>query len=531
MKDIDIFTEEMTRKEEISPENLCDLAEKKFADFDLDKNGQLERSELKAIFSVSSAKDAGAKLLLAIYDNFDLVKDLSKDDFLSHEQAISFKDILCLRKAKAKGNQNIELLENFKQKYFDLLDSNNDGTLSKAELTRQPKDQTNQPGFSESRAYIVNNFENIAKSLKSRNSGWFDFDREISKDDINSAIFKENNKHNYAQRVSTYLCDSYQLDGLDLVMLGENASLKSLYAQRKNKERELNKNFGISFSHLGDASIAGGKIYALRSPRLIELSILEQTIQQSLPSVYVGKVGKGLQYNFRQTHSNDYVLAEYFTNLQKIFVNPISANAIIGSKDIPSSLQQTLTHEQAHNTQHNLGSDHSFSSNYGPRLAWSIENVGLNQVQKIKTKDGNYYEYVGQPGMHNVWKLANKDRPWYQKTLTAKLFTKAPPGELSSYELREKLEVKPITYYYKNVLEETAEALMLFRGGKLERRRLLEESPKLYDCAKEIDQAEIKKIYGLNENKQAKYIRDFDGSLIENSKQNQKSIKALESKL
>ncbi len=69
-------------------------------------------------------------------------------------------------------------------------------------------------------------------------------------------------------------------------------------------------------------------------------------------------------------------------------------------------------------------------------------------------------------------------------------------------------EVKPITRYFDNPSEMTAEALTDYRMNASSRENLRQQSPKLYEAAKNLDQLELDTMHG-----KGKKVRLADGTV------------------
>lgn len=384
---------------------------------------------------------------------------------------------------------NLSLLK-LADECFSSLDLNQDSFISKNELDELCQDSLLSGKPAQLTLAIRDNYE----TLNNFSPNLFSKDKGITQNDFKQLASELKKSTPKALHAMAEFSNAFILDGLELCELSNDQNLKKLFQVRNEKEKELSKSYQVSFSHDNDISMFGLNIHKLRSPRLIELKIIEQSMKKSLPS---SRSGKKLHFNFRQDTPGASSYATYSPLTHQIHINSLSIQDFLSEagapSDAPSVLELSLLHEEAHVTMQSLiGAGKLKLEDYAPRLGWQIKHWGPIERQTIKDKNGNYWENAGSSWRKVNYRLSNP-YSWGAK-----------PEYLSGEELMSRLFVPPITNYFSDISEELAEALMYFRANPYYRQQLLLNSKTLYDCAKEIDQLDLTNKHSSLKHRQGK---------------------------
>lgn len=353
------------------------------------------------------------------------------------------------------------------------------------------------------------------------------------------------------------------LNGADKVLFTTDATAKGLEEAEKKmaelvkeKQEKLEKDFKVAFSKEGDDVIKQwiekadctwerGPMVTARSPQLIELCGIEAALYRSQPSNLDRTGAEGVKFHFlKDNYYKDQPVLAYYVRADKdgrpsVYFEP-GAN-----KDKPAtekdanrmnkhqlySIEALTVHELNHNHQKKMGwHTPADKETLAKEIGWvPFLDPKTNETEWLyKGKKGELYrrgkdhckdEYVWVKCNTNGEPLDDKDKP-VAKFKDAKTYTRQQITDLAL--------VPPITKYFVNPVEMFAEGLMMLRLDKTRRTELLKTSPVLYEAAKKQDQAEMNLNFGTNLDGTAKYIRNDDGLIVENSDANRKSVEAFE---
>jgi len=193
------------------------------------------------------------------------------------------------------------------------------------------------------------------------------------------------------------------------------------------------------------------------------------------------------------------------------------------------TFERTGLHELSHHEQHSsLGKltgemvgkgSTPESRKLADEMGWELSKKTGRPV--FRDKDGGRWARVQPDNAPPYWEHDSGTAP------------KDKRQRIDDFEMRERAEVKPPTFYNDTPHETHAESLAAFRIGEREqfrggRRQLAEESPKLYDAIRRYDQQVIDKSFGKNENGESKMIRAIDGTLVENTPEARRAIEERE---
>lgn len=327
----------------------------------------------------------------------------------------------------------------------------------------------------------------------------------------------------------------------------------------QEKQKELARNFKVAFSQDGedveqqwieknDCTHERGSMIKARSPHMSELLGIEAALERSRPSHLSpdGKKGTKFYFLLDNYQKDDPSLAYYVGRDEEgrpsIFFEPgandgrpiTEKDARLQGKEERSSIMSLVIHELGHNAQENINFDRPRTEErYALMIGWVPFEDPKDHEKKwmLKGKDGRFYRYDKEHCKDgDVWFLSDSSgqpldaqgKPT-SSIKNAKTFSRSEIGELAA--------VKPLTYYFPSPSEMITEGLMMFRLDSHNRRELLEKSPQLYRAAKELDQQELNRYYGLDSTGKPKYVRSPEGYVIANNATTRRAIEIFESKV
>ena len=357
---------------------------------------------------------------------------------------------------------------------------------------------------------------------------------------------------------------SISYDGKDKILATTDATTKGLEEADKKlteqvleKMKELEKTFSVTFSKAGDdvvkqwiekadCSWERGEMIKARNPNMIEIHGIQAALYRCQPSdITVNKTG--VKFHFLETnYYKDQPVLAYFTSADKdgnpsVFFEPgankskpaTERDSARFKRDHLMSVEALTTHELSHNHQAKTG---WYTPAEKEKLAKSIgwvpiidKNGATDYI--MKGKSGEFFRYGKDHCKDSkVWvKCDSNGDPLDDKGEKAGSFKAAK--QLKRTDVSENALVKPLTYYFPSPLEMYAEGLMMYRLGGKDREQLLKESPALHEAAKKGDQVEIDARYGSDSGGAARYIRNADGMLKENTEAERKLVKEFEEKI
>jgi len=328
------------------------------------------------------------------------------------------------------------------------------------------------------------------------------------------------------------------VDGLRLA----DVKIEQLTQEHK---RNLTAKYKVRFSTDGESvegqvsfdaqgKIQHGDMVYSRAPSLLELANLQGALERGRPSQLLPNDNHhGLKFYFLKSplrKDGDDAAATHVAHDKDgkaaIYVGPdgLGENLVIkGDKQVFSGRvdEHVVLHELAHNSQARLGwlKEKQFLI-YSQALGFDpFVSAEGETIFALRSKSGGLYRV--EPESLN-WLAINDKGQYIDKD--GKKTDQAGAKTLDAGQMRQEALVRPATYYFSNPLEMAAESLALFKEGKGERRKLLQDCPDLYRFTKEQDQKDINQSYGKNADGKPLYIRLPDGRLSLSNIQAEKLI-------
>jgi len=288
----------------------------------------------------------------------------------------------------------------------------------------------------------------------------------------------------------------------------------------------------VSFDAQGKVQ-HGDMVYA-RAPSLLELANLQGALERGRPSQLLPNDNhQGLKFYFLKSplrKDGEDAAATHVAHDKDgkaaIYVGPdgLGESLIIkGDKQVFSGRvdEHVVLHELAHNSQARLGwlkekqfLIYSQALGFDPFVSPEGETIFA-----LRSKSGGLYR-VDPESLE--WRAINDKGHYIDKD--GNKTDQAGAKMLDAGQMRQEALVRPATYYFSNPLEMAAESLALFKEGKGERRKLLQDCPDLYRFTKEQDQKDINQSYGKTPDGKPLYIRLPDGRLSLSNIQAEKLI-------
>lgn len=302
-----------------------------------------------------------------------------------------------------------------------------------------------------------------------------------------------------------------------------------------------------------DCSTEPGEMIYATQPTFSGLFAVKEAMSRSQPSQLTADGKDGIKIYFldkqilpQPVYGNKYALGLYIPQDKdgriSMYITPDGAKAAPTAKDVASSpdrnLQWILTHEATHNSQANSWPT---TFPYLPKglpeqLGWktinTIEKEGKVVFEAYLLNGKNGESYVNVPAScaeETKWisvkdgKVVGEDGKPTDNKDKVRRFT--------NEEVMERAAVKPISYYFPNPKEMLSEALSAYRGGQDMRRYLYRESPTLYTAAKNYDDQEISRVYGLDSTGQSRFLRTPDGLLAKRDLSSVMNLRSFEESL
>ncbi|MBS1996506.1 MAG: hypothetical protein JSS86_09360 [Cyanobacteria bacterium SZAS LIN-2] len=361
-------------------------------------------------------------------------------------------------------------------------------------------------------------------------------------------------EHQVQVRVGTNndLVYSIAVNNKDVTLFSTKDSAEGLHLADKKIEhltdeyrRELTHKYKVRFSHEGEdvegqlsfdaqGKVRHGEMVHARAPRLLELANLKGALERGRPSQLLPNDNhQGLKFYFLKTplrKDADDAAATHVAHDKDgkaaIYVGPdgLGENLVVkdGKQSFAGSIDEhVVLHELAHNSQARLGwlrekqfLTYSRALGFDPFVSPAGETIFA-----LRSKSGDLYRV--EPDSLD-WLSINDKGQYLDKNGQVSDLQNA--ARLDPGKMREAALVRPATFYFSNPLEMAAESLALFKEGKGERRKLLQESPELYRFTKDQDQKDINQSYGKNADGKPLYLRLPDGRLTLNNIQAEKLI-------
>ncbi|HEY9773868.1 MAG TPA: hypothetical protein V6C81_08660 [Planktothrix sp.] len=316
-------------------------------------------------------------------------------------------------------------------------------------------------------------------------------------------------------------------------------------AETSRLKKEIEGKYAVSFSsgsdtiHQTESSdkclSKPGKLVTAREPRLVELAAIDAALAHWVP------VNPADNRPFKFYFLNDSLSsklggsAHYIDNdgagNRAIAVDVGASNgaAPLYSDEGFTSLESLFDHELAHASQHNLGAG-GFGSRaqYAKKLGWTsyFDKTTDSTRWILKGKDDRYYSSVHGCGFVFSWTRVNRNG--VPIDANHKVLPRSSAETVSTEGVAQQASVKPISDYFYQPNEESADALMYFRLNAATRSQLLRTSPKLYKVIKQMDQKELDILAPPKLGKAHQLIRQFDGTAVPFNSGVQKKIESEE---
>ncbi len=300
---------------------------------------------------------------------------------------------------------------------------------------------------------------------------------------------------------------------------------RQLIEWQTNKMKELESKFNVQFSHDGERESASGKTVDLRAPNIAELVALEGGLQQSQPSTRTSN-GRPImvQFALQPVTTADAWVMPRPDGQDRILFEPVDRMGAWG-------LKRTILHEWGHNAQNLMEKADPAA------LEKHYQEIGYRKVDGhwyLEGKDGNLY--IQGPGRvpSGIWTRVNeKGEPLRPDGSPARGFDDPRAASFTNEEMREQSKVKPMTSYFPQPNERSADAVWHFRGDKDSRSSLYLNDLVLYNSTKAFDQKTIDTDprYGTNPDGTSRYIRMPDGAIEPNTEANRKTVDDFEKQI
>lgn len=312
---------------------------------------------------------------------------------------------------------------------------------------------------------------------------------------------------------------SVEVNGEHLVVLTSEgpaeADANNLEELRDEKLSEVEEDYGVIFGKDGETTDVNGEQIPLKTPNLGQVYGVESALARSQPDVVTAD-GQPLEIDFPKEQGSNPNQGG-FADGSRVVILPN------GGEDAPDQVMRVFMHELAHNGQNRLyGDDETFRTSYAAQFGF----VKVGDDWLLQAKDGRYFKSIpGEGGVGSSgWVRTDKDgNPVDENGNRSE-----DPQIITNDEARDLALVTPATGYFPNPAEAGAEATSKFRGGEESRAEFLASNPETYAVAKQLDQLDINKTYGLDANGEPRYIRNSDGIIVENTPENQAAVEQFE---
>lgn len=332
---------------------------------------------------------------------------------------------------------------------------------------------------------------------------------------------------------------------------GLQEARRQLQEMARAKESELTHDYRVGFGAAGEVADKqyrkdatghwqqDGPELKCRQPTLPELYGIEYALRHSEPSQLTADGKDGVKFYFlEQKHWKGLppTYAEHGVDINgraAVFIEPrLYARLPVTEDDSAivqmenrlrnrfKSMEEVIVHELAHNSAANdgwnelqAGQLQTPAEQIAERLGWKPKDPEDQNGWYLEGKDGFLYKLTRQ--IDGKWVRYDQDG----KPVNAAGHRVPDAGQavhLDSAHMRDVARITPPSSYFDNPSEEFAETLTRFRLRADTRQKLAKDHPDLYDLAKQYDQQEIDRAYGVDENGQPKFVRTDDGSVVPN---------------
>lgn len=359
---------------------------------------------------------------------------------------------------------------------------------------------------------------------------------------------------------------SYKADGKDYTVLESEPSERGLAKAKeeldrlaKEKAQSIEEKYKVTFATSGepimnqqllndDCTPRKGEMIYAKTPSLRQLQATELALEKSQPSQLIGDGKEGIKIYFAdgrpfaQVYGGRWPLGVQMRGDEEkkshIIVTIDGAKLPATDKDAEPNgrnLKWVIGHELTHNSQGNMwGKNYVVPQKIMDQLGWTSDNIEkdgkivLRYIFALQGKNGEYYRHQRDDCKSpSVWFRAKEDfTPLNAAGQEVKTLKEAQT--FSNEEIMDRAKVRPNTYYFMNTQEMHSEGLTGFRYSRQTREKLLNESPQLYESAKEYDREELGRFYGLDSSGNPKVVRLPDGNIVPRSDAAERAISAFE---
>lgn len=364
----------------------------------------------------------------------------------------------------------------------------------------------------------------------------------------------ENGKFSYSFRADGVSHELFKTEASENGLKEAGDRLKSL---ANEKMSQLTQEYKVTFAREGEevtkAKKDDGKcgfveaemLYA-KTPTLRQLYAIEEGVRQSQPSQLVSNSDQGIKIYFvdgrpyPQVYGGRWPLGIQINkdkdDKRAFYVTSDGAKMPMTDKDVAEggdktrNLKWIVAHELTHNGQANLWDSRLIPEDIINKLGWTVDNI---------EKDGKvvlqlHFSIAGKSGDHYTQYKENCNGPsaWYRTTSDGtplngqgqKAENVSGLRHYSNDEVGADALVKPNTYYFMNPREMLSEGLTSFRYDQNYRQKLLSQSPRLYQAAKEFDNQELAKFYGADSTGLPKVLRLPSGKIVARNAQSEAEV-------
>ena len=196
------------------------------------------------------------------------------------------------------------------------------------------------------------------------------------------------------------------------------------------------------------------------------------------------------------------------------------------------NIKGVAIHETGHNGQHNTWRDGRLPKDLIQRLGWKLIGHEKYPIPLLEGKSGRLYFHFDDDfdcKTPKSWIAFNEDMQALDENDNPVGFKYAK--KYTNDEVSADAVVKPPSYYFPNPSEMLIEGLTTYRTSTKERARLLKESPVLYEEVQAYDQAELKRVYGIDNGGMSKVVRLPEGFVVERNADSERLIAQFEKAL
>lgn len=292
-----------------------------------------------------------------------------------------------------------------------------------------------------------------------------------------------------------------------------------LEQMQRDKIKDLEKTFNVDINtSVGQVRETDENHFTTRLPTFDEMHALESALYRSQPDTLTGDSGEQLRINFVDEKDG-----ERTGGFHHRWSNEVTM--VNFSNFSTESQQKVIEHEIAHHGQSvtDDGDDHA-SDDYYSSLGYTRLDDD-DETWAAQTKDNQLYTWDRDSGM---FYRRNQEGDYLDERGRA-VDDMEDAQQLTGDQMGERA-VTPHVHggYPSNPREMDAEAHAYLRHSAEYREQLYDTSRDMYFAVKERDQDQINTAYGVNEDGTPKWIREPNGTLVENTRANQQTVAEFE---